>query len=61
MKYIFYTFLIYWIYNKFFASPPIPPRENPNSRNNNYENFRSNVSKKETKDEGEFIDYEEIK
>lgn len=61
MKYIFYTFLIYWIYNKFFASKSISTHENTNSRNNNYEEFRNNVSKKHSKDEGEFVDYEEIK
>ena len=59
MKYLFYSFLFYWIYNRFFAAPAPPPS---NRRYDENENIRQSVPPKgQPKDEGEFIDYEEIK
>ncbi len=58
MKYLFYSFLIYWIYNRFFApTAPPPPRQR-----DDYDAPRQNPSsKKQNNTEGEFIDYEELK
>jgi hypothetical protein len=58
LKFILYTFISYWIYQNFFA----PKRQQTN--HDDTQRHRHESAKNEakfTKNDGEFIDYEEIK
>lgn len=61
MRYLFYLFLIYWVYQRFFAdnTPPLQKR-NDTPKHNNDNDIPKQTNTPRFKG-GEFVDYEEIK
>ncbi|MFZ4542588.1 MAG: hypothetical protein ACOYOA_00955 [Saprospiraceae bacterium] len=59
MKYLFYSLLIYWVYQRFFA-PLLNASTHQQEKRPTNETPQTKETEKPKKDVGEFIDYEEV-
>lgn len=59
MKYLFYSLLIYWVYQRFLA-PLLNASSHQQENRQKHETPQTTENEKPKKDIGEFIDYEEV-